>query len=78
MEERVDDDALVLALLNGTAKPFVDAVEASKSARNDGKKGSVIVDLSSDYRFEENWTYGLQGEQTKAATVLMCSSTHVI
>lgn len=69
MEERGDVDAWVLALPNGAAKPFVDAVDAGTSVRKDGKKGSVIVDLSADYRFEENWTYGLPGEQTKAATV---------
>lgn len=45
-------DAWVMALPNGVCKPFVDAVE-------EGKGQDLIVDLSADYRFEENWMYGL-------------------
>jgi N-acetyl-gamma-glutamyl-phosphate reductase len=45
-------DALVLALPNGKAAPFVDAVDASAPA-------TVVVDLSADYRFDEGWHYGL-------------------
>jgi N-acetyl-gamma-glutamyl-phosphate reductase/acetylglutamate kinase len=52
MEERGEIDCWVMALPNGVCKPFVDAV-------NEGKKQSVIVDLSADYRFDSGWTYGL-------------------
>ena len=45
-------DAVVLALPNGKAAPYVDAVNAAKS-------DTVIVDLSADYRFDERWYYGL-------------------
>src|SRR5262249_671892 len=37
--------------------PFVDAVVAAGGAQGQGT--SVIVDLSADYRFDDNWTYGL-------------------
>ncbi|KAJ7457170.1 acetylglutamate kinase ARG6 [Mycena galericulata] len=53
-------DAWVMALPNGVCKPFVDAVDRGAAARTGGKAGgSVVVDLSADYRFEEGWTYGL-------------------
>lgn len=45
-------DAVILALPNGLAAPFVAALE---SARPD----TVIVDLSADYRFDHSWYYGL-------------------
>src|SRR5690606_7163484 len=45
-------DAVVLALPNGKAAPFVEALQA---ARPD----TVIVDLSADYRFDDGWYYGL-------------------
>lgn len=45
-------DALVLALPNGLAAPFVAAVEA-QSPR------TVLLDLSADYRFDHGWYYGL-------------------
>ncbi|ORY86923.1 putative acetylglutamate kinase [Protomyces lactucae-debilis] len=45
-------DAWIMALPNGVCKPFVDAVES-------GNGSDVIIDLSADYRFEENWDYGL-------------------
>ena len=45
-------DAVILALPNGLAAPFVAAIEAAKP-------GTVIVDLSADYRFEGSWYYGL-------------------
>jgi len=45
-------DALVLALPNGMAAPFVAAVDAVAPA-------TVIVDLSADYRFDAGWQYGL-------------------
>lgn len=56
MEENGEVDAWVMALPNGICKPFVDAID---KAKGDG----VIVDLSADYRFEKDWTYGLPGEQ---------------
>lgn len=42
-------DAVILALPNGASAPFVSAIPA----------GTVIVDLSADYRFDDNWVYGL-------------------
>ncbi|KAL1970209.1 hypothetical protein VTN77DRAFT_5369 [Rasamsonia byssochlamydoides] len=53
MAQNGDIDCWVMALPNGVCKPFVDAVD--QGAGN----GSVIVDLSADYRFDPNWTYGL-------------------
>ena len=55
MEENGEVDAWIMALPNGVCKPFVDAIDA---ARAKGGKG-VIVDLGADYRFENDWTYGL-------------------
>ena len=43
-------DAVILALPNGAAHSFVAAIDA---ARPD----TVIVDLSADYRFDDDWTY---------------------
>lgn len=54
MAEKGDIDCWVMALPNGVCKPFVDAVDDS-----DKGKEAVIVDLSADYRFDSNWTYGL-------------------
>ncbi len=51
-------DALVLALPNGKAAPFVAAVDAAAP-------GAVLVDLSADNRFEAAWHYGLP-ELTRA------------
>ncbi|WP_250623405.1 N-acetyl-gamma-glutamyl-phosphate reductase [Pinirhizobacter soli] len=45
-------DAVVLALPNGKAAPYVEALDAAKP-------DTVIVDLSADYRFNEAWYYGL-------------------
>jgi N-acetyl-gamma-glutamyl-phosphate reductase len=45
-------DALVLALPNGKAAPFVAAVEAAAP-------DTVLLDLSADYRFDPAWHYGL-------------------
>lgn len=53
MEERGEIDCWVMALPNGVCKPFVDAVDSVGTGK------SVIVDLSADYRFDDNWTYGL-------------------
>ena len=51
-------DAVVLALPNGLAAPFVAAIDAAKP-------DTVIVDLSADYRFDPTWYYGLP-ERTRA------------
>jgi len=45
-------DAVILALPNGLAAPFVAALETAKP-------DTVIVDLSADYRFDNTWYYGL-------------------
>jgi len=45
-------DALVLALPNGMAAPFVAAIDAQAP-------DTVLVDLSADYRFDAHWQYGL-------------------
>ncbi|KAI0644140.1 acetylglutamate kinase ARG6 [Trametes meyenii] len=58
MEKDGEVDAWVMALPNGVCKPFVDAIDRGAAQRADGDR-SVIVDLSADYRFEEDWTYGL-------------------
>lgn len=42
-------DAVVLALPNGKAAPYVEAIPPS----------TAIVDLSADYRFDGSWYYGL-------------------
>lgn len=51
-------DAVVLALPNGAAAPFVQAIDANA-------QDALIVDLSADYRFDESWYYGLP-ELTRA------------
>src|SRR3569623_218732 len=51
-------DAVVLALPNGKAAPYVEAID---KARPD----TVIVDLSAAYRFADRWYYGLP-ELTRA------------
>jgi N-acetyl-gamma-glutamyl-phosphate reductase len=45
-------DAVVLALPNGKAAPYVAAIDAQTPQ-------TVIVDLSADYRFDDTWYYGL-------------------
>ena len=42
-------DALVLALPNGKAAPYVARCDAS----------TLLIDLSADYRFDDSWYYGL-------------------
>jgi N-acetyl-gamma-glutamyl-phosphate reductase len=44
-------DACVLALPNGAAAPFVEALDEARPE-------TVIVDLGADYRFDETWVYG--------------------
>jgi N-acetyl-gamma-glutamyl-phosphate reductase len=45
-------DVVVLALPNGKAAPYVEAIDQAKPE-------TLIVDLSADYRFNEKWYYGL-------------------
>jgi N-acetyl-gamma-glutamyl-phosphate reductase len=45
-------DAVILALPNGKAAELVAAIDARAPA-------TVVVDLSADYRFNEDWYYGL-------------------
>ena len=45
-------DAVVLALPNGKAAPYVAALDAVRSE-------AVLIDLSADYRFDPFWYYGL-------------------
>ena len=45
-------DAVILALPNGKAQPYVAAIDAAAPQ-------TVIVDLSADYRFDPAWYYGL-------------------
>lgn len=47
-----DVDAVVLALPNGKAAPYVAAIDAVAPER-------IVVDLSADYRFDRQWYYGL-------------------
>ena len=45
-------DVVILALPNGKAAPYVQAIEASAPQ-------TLILDLSADYRFDKDWYYGL-------------------
>ncbi|KRG37385.1 N-acetyl-gamma-glutamyl-phosphate reductase [Stenotrophomonas panacihumi] len=45
-------DAVILALPNGKAQPYVEALDTAAPQ-------TVIVDLSADYRFDPGWYYGL-------------------
>ncbi|MGN6704563.1 MAG: N-acetyl-gamma-glutamyl-phosphate reductase [Rhodanobacter sp.] len=45
-------DVVILALPNGKAAPFVEAIDAAKP-------DTLILDLSADYRFDKSWYYGL-------------------
>ena len=45
-------DAVILALPNGKAQPYVEAIDAAAPQ-------TIIVDLSADYRFDAGWYYGL-------------------
>ncbi|KAI9207860.1 protein arg-6, mitochondrial precursor [Polychytrium aggregatum] len=49
-----DVSVWVMALPNGVCKPFVDTLRDSL-----GSKHPVIIDLGADYRFTDEWTYGL-------------------
>lgn len=52
-------DAYVLALPNGVCRPFVEAVRRGGEDKPQGH--GIIVDLSADHRFDDEWTYGLPG-----------------
>jgi N-acetyl-gamma-glutamyl-phosphate reductase/acetylglutamate kinase len=52
MAESGEIDCWVMALPNGVCKPFVEAIDSAG-------KDALIVDLSADYRFDPEWTYGL-------------------
>lgn len=45
-------DAVILALPNGKAEPYVKAIDATAPQ-------TIIIDLSADYRFDPSWYYGL-------------------
>lgn len=45
-------DVVILALPNGKAAPYVEAIDAAKPE-------TLILDLSADYRFDSSWYYGL-------------------
>ena len=48
-----DIDCWIMALPNGVSKPWVDNIQ------DNGNENAIIVDLSADYRFDPEWTYGL-------------------
>ena len=45
-------DVVILALPDGAGAPYVEAIERDAPHR-------IIVDLSADHRFDDNWAYGL-------------------
>jgi N-acetyl-gamma-glutamyl-phosphate reductase len=45
-------DVVILALPNGKAAPYVEALDAAAP-------DTLVVDLSADYRFDRTWYYGL-------------------
>jgi N-acetyl-gamma-glutamyl-phosphate reductase/acetylglutamate kinase len=51
-------------LPNAASAPFAAALDEDPRARGDG--GSVAVDLSANYRFDDSgrWAYGLPGEKS--------------
>jgi N-acetyl-gamma-glutamyl-phosphate reductase len=51
-------DVWVLALPNGLSKPWVEAIDAAVAAGLAGAD-TVIIDLSTDHRFDQGWSYGL-------------------
>ncbi|KAJ2870243.1 hypothetical protein GGH93_005718 [Coemansia aciculifera] len=53
-------DVWILALPNGVAAPFVDAIDAATSGVSSAEQ-PIVVDLSADYRFDATgrWAYGL-------------------
>jgi N-acetyl-gamma-glutamyl-phosphate reductase len=57
--EHADLDALILALPNGMATEWAAAIDATGL-------DLCILDISADYRFDENWVYGLPEINGKA------------
>jgi N-acetyl-gamma-glutamyl-phosphate reductase len=45
-------DVIILAMPNGEAKTYVDAID-------EHAPDTIVVDLSADYRFNDQWVYGL-------------------
>lgn len=45
-------DVIILGLPNGLAAPYVDAI-------NEYAPDTLVIDLSTDYRFQSGWTFGL-------------------
>ena len=54
-------DIIVLALPNGLAEPFVQAIEEAGNCK-------IIIDLSADYRFDNQWIYSVPELDGKALT----------
>lgn len=52
VKKMTDIDVWVMALPNGVAKPWIDSIQEANG-------DSLIIDLSADYRFDSEWTYGL-------------------
>ncbi len=48
----VDADVWVLALPNGKSAPWVEAID-------EAHPGAIVLDLGADWRFDEQWVYGL-------------------
>lgn len=64
-----DADIVILALPDAAATPFVEAIEGLPDGH--AKQPRLIVDLSADYRFTDDWAYGLaehNREELKGAT----------
>ena len=66
-------DIIVLALPNGLAEPFVKAIEGSNNTK-------VLIDLSADYRFSDDWIYSVPEldhkslQQTSSAKLIKISN----
>ena len=58
MEQSHEIDCWVMALPNGVCAPYVAAIDSARSGSS-SSSDSLIVDLSADYRFNSDWTYGL-------------------
>ena len=58
LEKNGKIDCWVMALPNGVASPFIDAIDEAQAGKQQHEK-SVVVDLSADQRFNNQWTYGL-------------------
>jgi len=55
-------DGVVLGLPNGLAAPYVAVIDARAP-------GTVVVDLSADFRFDDRWAYGLPERNRSAIAV---------